>query len=90
VAEDARVSESVMMTHYVEETDPEMREASNRTYRRILASLPAEVARRYGHAEEERPPATEEQQLQQAVAARDWQRVAELSALLSGRQKGIG
>jgi len=79
-----------MMTHYVEETDPEMREASNRTYRRILASLPSEVARRYGYGHEEPPQGSEEQQLQQAIAARDWQRVAELSALLSCRQKETG
>ena len=45
VAEDARLNESVMMAHYVTERDEELRQASNRTYRRILASLSTEVAR---------------------------------------------
>ena len=49
VARDARVSESVLMTNYVKETDEQIRQMSNRTFYRILASLPPEVARRYGH-----------------------------------------
>jgi hypothetical protein len=49
VAKDARLSPSVMMTNYVKENDEEMRERSNRTYQRILASLPPEVAHRYGY-----------------------------------------
>ena len=32
VAHDARLSESVMMAHYVVERDEEIRQASNRTY----------------------------------------------------------
>ena len=48
VANDAKVSASVMLGHYVTEGDEELRQASNRTYQRIAASLPAEVARRYG------------------------------------------
>jgi hypothetical protein len=81
VAEDARVSERVLMTHYVEESDPEMCEASNRIYRRILASLPPEVARRYGHAEVR--VVSVEDRLQEAIAAKDWKMVAELSARLA-------
>jgi hypothetical protein len=50
VAADARVGGSVLMTSSVKETDEELRARSNRTYRRILASLTGEVARRYGHA----------------------------------------
>jgi hypothetical protein len=46
VAQDARVSEAVLMTHYVQETDEQRRAKSNRTYERILASLSPEVARR--------------------------------------------
>jgi hypothetical protein len=85
VAEDARVSESVLLKHYVEESDPELREASNRTYKRILASLPPEVARRYGLAD---PPAESlEDRLQQAIAAKDWKLVGELSAELARPQQ---
>ncbi|OAI41509.1 hypothetical protein AYO40_00300 [Planctomycetaceae bacterium SCGC AG-212-D15] len=39
VAADARVGESVLMTNYVKETDEEMRQRSNRTFNRIMASL---------------------------------------------------
>ena len=35
-----------MMTNYVKETDDEMRRKSNRTFQRIIASLPADVADR--------------------------------------------
>lgn len=51
VARDAKVSESVMMAHYVRETDEEMRQASNRTFQRIVASFPSAVAACYGHVE---------------------------------------
>lgn len=53
VAADARLSEGVMMTNYVKETDEQMRAKSNRMYRRILASLDLKVAQRYGHVESE-------------------------------------
>jgi hypothetical protein len=81
VARDARVGEAVMLTHYVKEDDPVLREASNRTYQRILSSLPPEVARRYGHVVE-RPAASLEAELQRAITAKDWTRVNELSARL--------
>jgi integrase len=81
VAEDARVGEAVMMTSYVKETDQELRARSNRTFARILASLPAEVARRYGHAEP--TPTPLEQLLQVAITAKDWDRVAALSARMA-------
>jgi integrase len=85
VAEDARVGESVMMTAYVKETDDELRARSNRTYARILASLDGEVARQYGHAEQAAAPL--EQQLQSAIAGKDWERAAALSALLARKQR---
>jgi hypothetical protein len=70
VAEDARVGEAVMMASYVTEEDEELRHRSNRTYWRIVASLPLEVAQRYGYAES----ATDrlEQQLLAALVAKDW------------------
>ena len=72
------MSESVLVGHYVK---PELRRKSNRTFHRILAGLPPEVARRYGHV-----PATEghlEKQLSDAIAAKDWPAVARLSAELA-------
>jgi integrase len=81
LAKDARVSERVMMSHYVEEGDPELREASNRMYDRLLASLPPAVAKRYGYVA---PAAsTMEEQLATAMMARDWKLVAEISAKMA-------
>jgi hypothetical protein len=67
VAGDARVSEAVMMTSYVKETDEEMRQKSNRTFHRFLAALPTELARRYGHLQQRAAPF--EAQLQAAMEA---------------------
>ena len=57
---------------------------SNRTYRRILLSLQPEVARRYGYVEGE---SQLEEQVLAAVAAGDWNRVAELSGRLAKQLK---
>jgi hypothetical protein len=75
------------MTNYVKETDEEMRQRSNRTFQRILASLSPEVARRYGHLEAQ--PSTLEEQLQTAAELKNWTLVAELSSRLakSGRSE---
>lgn len=81
VAADARVSASVLTTHYVTQSDSQLRAGSNRTYRRILASLPAEVARRYGHEEAAAPDLPG--QIQAAVEAKNWDLVQELSAQLA-------
>jgi hypothetical protein len=81
VAGDARVSEAVLMTSYVKETDEELRQKSNRTYRRILASLTPEVARRYGHVEG--GSAALEEQVQVAIAAKNWTLAATLTAKLA-------
>ena len=87
VAQDARLSEDVMMTNYVMELDEEFRQRSNRTYHRILAALPLEVAGRYGYS-----PSTQdrlEEQIRAAVAAKDWDKAAELSQQLrAGQKKG--
>jgi hypothetical protein len=60
-----------------------MRQASNRTFHRILASLPPEVARRYGHVET--TTGDLEEQLKRAAAIKDWTRVAQISAELAGQ-----
>ena len=80
VAQDARVSEHVMMTNYAREFDPELRARSNRTFGRIAASLSPEVAARYGHVET--AEAALERQLEAAVAAKDLDLAAALIAKL--------
>jgi len=78
VAEDAGVSESVLLGHYVK---PKLWRKSNRTYNRIQTSLPIEVARRYGH--EELPRSALERRLEAARANKDWPLVAELAERLA-------
>lgn len=82
VARDAGVSEHVLLGHYVK---PKLWHKSNRTFRRILAGLPAEVARRYGHVETDGK--TIDLQVRQAVNAGEWDKVAALSAELARRDK---
>jgi integrase len=78
VAEDARVGKEVLTAHYLK---VDLWRKSNRTFRRILAALPDEVSRRFGHVEDQRPL---EQQLGDAVAAKDWKAVTNLSTQLAG------
>jgi hypothetical protein len=80
VAMDARVSESVLMTSYIKETDEQLRQASNRTFMRLLAGLPIPLARRCGHVDQQ---AGLEEQLRQATEAKDWQKVAALGTQLA-------
>lgn len=80
VAADARVSEAVMMSNYVRETDEEMRQKSNRIFARIRASLPSEAAKRYGFVETEKDRLVSK--FHRAVAARDWAAVAQLATCL--------
>ncbi len=84
VAKDAKVSESVLMTNYVKETDEQLRQASNRTFARILASLPPHLAQRCGHAE---PPIEDlEGELKKAVEGENWLRAADLANRLARRE----
>lgn len=82
VAQDARVTEAVMMRHYVDETDEEMRQASNRTYARLVAGISPKVAERYGFMAEAEGMSLEDR-LAAAVAAKDWTLAKELLAQLS-------
>jgi len=84
VAHDARLSESVMMAHYVIERDEEMRQSSNRTYHRILLSLSLEVATRYGYRPDDET-ADLEKRLANATAAKDWETVGKLASQLTHR-----
>jgi integrase len=87
VAADARVGESVLTTHYVTKSEAQLRAGSNRTFRRILASLPVAVATRYGY--EEPKSAGLEQRLQAAMDAKDWALVAGLSAELAQQKRRV-
>ena len=84
VARDARVTQAVMMRHYVDETDEELRQASNRTYRRLIAGLSLEVANRYGFNGDEEGFDLEER-LKAAVAAKDWKQAGEILKELSSQ-----
>ncbi len=84
VASDARLGVSVMLTSYVKESDEEMRAKSNRTYRRIVASLPPEVAERYGYVEAGIDPLVE--RLQAAVARQEWGLASQITAELQRRE----
>ena len=85
VAQDARVGTAVMMRHYVKEDDPERRNASNRTFYRIAASLAPETAKRYGHLIAQASREELEKALQAAVEAKDWLRVSQVSVELNSR-----
>lgn len=84
VANDAKLSESVLMTNYVKETDEQLRQASNRTFARILAGLPPHLAQRCGHAEQ--PIEDLEGELKKAVEGENWLRAAELANRLARRE----
>lgn len=83
VARDARVGTAVMMRHYVKLTDPERRNASNRTFYRIAASLAPETVKRYGHLIAQVPRDELESALQAAAEAKDWLRVSQISVQLN-------
>lgn len=72
------------MTNYVQETDEEMRQKSNRTFLRIAASLSLEVARRYGYTKSE--PDLLKDQIRMAVNAENWMLVQELTAEMTRRK----
>jgi hypothetical protein len=68
------------MTSYVKETDELLRQASNRTFARVQASLPMDLARRCGHVEVD---ADVEERLRRAIEDRDWQLAATLTNRLA-------
>jgi integrase len=78
VAEDARVGEGVMLGHYVTEKDEQLRARSNRTFVRLAAALPAEVASRYGYKPRQADLLTE--QIAAAARAGDLDTAARLVA----------
>jgi hypothetical protein len=82
VAHDAGVGKKVLMAHYV----TVLREKSNRTFRRILEGLPAEVLRRFGHADDD---TCLEDKLQAAHEARDWAAVKMLADALENKKRQV-
>jgi hypothetical protein len=88
VAADVGVSQGVLMTHYVEERDPERRMASNNTFRRILSSLSPPVAQVYGHTQPAEEPLRN--QLKQAMVSENWGLVAKLSSELAKEEQTSG
>ena len=77
VAEEAHVTPAVMRASYARSKDAEFRRMSNRTYERIRASLPVEVAVRYGF--KERPEDRLKEQLDLARSQGDWAAVARIA-----------
>jgi integrase len=75
VANDAGVSESVLLGHYV---NPTLWHKSNRTFQRILASLPSDLAMLFGYVETNRERLSRE--LERAKDVGDWSQVAKLAA----------
>lgn len=71
-----------MLRHYVDETDEELRQASNRTYGRLIAGLSPKVAERYGYRADEEGASLEDQ-LKAAVAAKAWPLARQLLDRLS-------
>jgi integrase len=71
VAKDAKLTEAVMMKNYVNLADGEMRAASNRTFQRLVRSLPPHVAREYGHIIEPETSQELEAQLRDATERKE-------------------
>ena len=75
------MSKGVMMTHYVKESDPQYRAASNSMFQRLCLALSPEVAHAFGH--EESPTADLEQRLREAVGSSNWPLVGEIAKKLA-------
>jgi hypothetical protein len=88
LAKDARVSEGVMMTHYVKEQDLQFRAGSNAMFQRLCLSMTPEVARAFGH--EHSATAILEQRLRDAIGTRNWPLVVEIAKKLAKQERHAG
>lgn len=88
LSKDARVSEGVMMTHYVKEEDLQHRAASNAMFQRICLSMTPEVARAFGH--EHSGTAVLEQRLRKAIGSRNWPLVGQIAKKLAKQDRHAG
>jgi integrase len=84
VAEDARVGVSVLKKHYISEHDEQLRQKSNRTYKRILIGLPMDLALRLGYVD---IGDDLEQRVQAAFSAQNWDLAAALTAQLAKQRQ---
>lgn len=73
-----------MMVRYVEESDEELRRKSNRTFCRILASLPLDDSTTYDY--EERPSDRLIENIDLARSREDWAEMAKLASELDDLQ----
>lgn len=85
VAEDAQVSLRVMTTHYTPAQERQLRDKSNRTFERIVKSLPLPILLRYGYTPELADSLQRE--LVDAVRNQNWAEVHRLSELLRQRDQ---
>jgi integrase len=83
VAHDASVGERVMMGSYVNESDLEMRQRSNRTFSRIANGFGHDLATRLGWKESSVAPA---QAIKVAIEANDWDAVLKLAAQMAAQK----
>ena len=88
LARDARVTEGVMMTHYVKEDDAQRRAASNGMFQRLCLSMTPEVARAFGHVDS--ATAVLEQSLREAIGSRNWPLTAEIAKTLAQQDRQAG
>jgi hypothetical protein len=79
IAADASITESVMHGNYVDDTDQELFLKSNRTFERIVASLPLKIAQRYGYLPEQEGVGLSDV-LKAAIDRQDWDAVEEVLA----------
>lgn len=84
IAEDAKLSASVLVKNYAPDDDELMRQASNRMFMRLIEGLPEQVAFRYGHTVEAASDVQMER-VQRAWENRDWGLLSVLSAELAKR-----
>ena len=86
VAQDASITRSVMVRHYVDDNDEALRGRSNRTFYRLIGGLNPEVARRYGYTVDSDELGMTVR-LQAAISTRDWQAVVETAQQLLDRKQ---
>ena len=85
VAQDASITRSVMVRHYVDENDPKLRGRSNRTFYGLLCGL-APIATRYGY-DANADDLGMVVRLQSAIGIENWQMVKDIAQKLIDRQK---
>jgi hypothetical protein len=82
------LSKKVLHTSYLNKSDKQRREESNRNFSRIAAALPTAALQRNGYSELSVNQI--ETRLAAAVAGKDWPLVARLSAELLSHPPSVG